>query len=100
MYYKKGKTDVIEMIKNGKVDEFDLLKYVTDNDINMAIAVAESKFATEPILDIAAHDKDSAVRKAAVNNKNIGVKTLQYLLKDVDEGIAMLARARLEVYKK
>lgn len=84
------------MIKNGEVDEVDLLEYITDNDINVAIAAAESNIATAPILDIAAHDKDSAVRKAAVNNKNIGVQTLQYLLNDADEEIAMVARKRLK----
>lgn len=87
--------DIIKMIKNREVDEVDLLEYITDNDINVAIAAAESDDATEPILDIAAHDKDSAVRKAAVNNKNIGAQTLQYLLKDKDEEIATLARERL-----
>lgn len=69
------------MIRNGEIDEIDLFEYVTDNDINLAIAVAGCDSATEAILDIAAHDKDSTVRKAAINNENIGVKTLQYLLR-------------------
>ena len=92
--------DIINMIKNGEVDEVDLLEYITDNDINVAVAAAESDIATEPILDIAAHDKDIAVRMAAVNNKNIGVHTLQYLLGDEVEEIAMLAEERLRGGKK
>lgn len=97
---EREKMDIIKMIKNGEVDEVDLLEYITDNDINVAIVAAESDIATKPILDIAAHDKDRAVRKAAVNNKNIGVQTLQYLLEDEDEEIATLARERLRGNKK
>ena len=59
--------DIIRMIKNREVTEADLLEYVTDNNIDVAVAAAESDLATEPILDIAAHDKDRAVRKAATN---------------------------------
>ena len=88
--------DIIRMIKNGEVTEADLLEYITDNDIDVAIAAAESDLATEPILDIAAHDKDRAVRKAAACNKNTGVKTLQYLSRDKDAEIADLSRQRLK----
>ena len=88
--------DIIKMIREGELTEADVLEYVTDNDIDVAVAAAESDFATEPILDIAAHDKDRAVRKAAVCNKNTGVQTLQYLSKDRDEEIAALARQRLK----
>lgn len=88
--------DIVKKIKNGEVDEVDLLEYITDNDINVAIAAAESDIATEPILDIAAHDKDKMVRMAAVKNKNTGIQTLQYLSKDDDEEIAMLAEVRLK----
>ena len=65
--------DIIEKIKNGDVDELDLVEYVTDNDINIAIAAAESKLATEPILDIAAHDKNREVRLTAVRNPKTGI---------------------------
>ena len=88
--------DIIKMIRNGEVTEADLLEYVTDNDINVAITAAESGLATEPILDIAAHDKDRSVRKAAACNKNTGVQTLQYLSRDRDAEIADLARQRLK----
>jgi len=88
--------DIIRMIKNREVTEADLLEYVTDNNIDVAVAAAESDLATEPILDIAAHDKDRAVRKAAACNKNTGVQTLQYLSRDRDEEIVALARQRLK----
>ena len=88
--------DIIRMIKNREVTEADLLEYVTDNNIDVAVAAAESDLATEPILDIAAHDKDRAVRRAAACNKNTGIHTLQYLSKDRNEEIAALARQQLE----
>lgn len=88
--------DIIEKIKNGDVDELDLVEYVTDNDINIAIAAAESKLATEPILDIAAHDKDREVRLAAVRNPNMGIDTLKMLSKDNDFEISQIAKARIE----
>ena len=88
--------DIIEKIKSGDVDELDLLEYITDNDINTAIAVAESELATEPILDIAAHDKDRKVRLAAVRNPNIGIDTLKMLSKDNDFEISQIAKVRLE----
>lgn len=87
---------IIERIKNGMVSELELLDYVTDNDINVAVAVAESRFATAPILDIAAHDKDPRVRRAAACNPNIGEKTLLYLAKDNDGDIACIVKKRLE----
>lgn len=88
--------EILEYIRSGKADEADLLEYVTDNDVEIAIATAESPFATEPIIDIAAHDADCRVRYAAVRNPNIGLKTLRLLAKDEDEDIARFAKARLE----
>ena len=85
------KMSLIEQIKNGELDEVELLEYVTDNDINVAIAVAESSMATEPILDIAANDIDRRVRLAAVMNPNIGKQTLIRLTKDTDIEIATIA---------
>ena len=73
-----------------------MVEYVTDNDINIAIAAAESKLATEPILDIAAHDKDREVRLAAVRNPNMGIDTLKMLSKDNDFEISQIAKARIE----
>jgi len=87
--------NIIDMIRTGNVDEADLLEYVTDNDINIAIAAAESDLATEPILDIAAHDKDKRVRLAAVNNTNTGKETLLLLSKDADSEIVAIANERL-----
>lgn len=88
--------NIIEEIKEGKVDELDLLEYITDNDVSVAIAAAQSNIATEPILDIASRDQNREVRMAAVKNPNIGKKTLQYLMKDSDEEIAEVARRILE----
>lgn len=88
--------DIIEKIKSGDIKEIELLEYVTDNDINIAIAAAESELATEPILDIAAHDKDREVRLAAVRNPNMGIDTLKMLSKDNDFEISQIAKARLE----
>lgn len=83
--------DLIEQIENGILDEVELLEYVTDNDVNVAVAVAKSSMATEPILDIAANDRDRRVRFAAVTNPNIGNNTLIRLTKDSDEEIAAIA---------
>ena len=88
--------DIIEKIKSGDIKEIELLEYVTDNDINIAIAAAESELATELILDIAAHDKDREVRLAAVRNPNMGIDTLKMLSKDNDFEISQIAKARLE----
>ena len=82
---------LIEEIKSGGMDEVDLLEYVTDNDIAVAIAAAESPAATEPVLDIAAHDKDRRVRIAALGNPNIGNETLGFLCGDADADIAKMA---------
>ena len=94
---KKGDVmDILEYIRSGKADEVDLLEYVTDNDVEIAVAAAESPLATEPVIDIAAHDADRRVRYAAVRNPNIGLKTLRLLANDEDEDIACFAKARLE----
>ena len=87
--------NTIEQIKSGKFDEIELLEYVTDNDVSVAIAVAESSMATEPILDIAANDLDKRVRLAAVKNPNIGKRTLVRLANDTDDEIADVANQRL-----
>lgn len=86
---------IVEKIKAGELDEVALLEYVTDNDVNIAIAVAASELATEPILDIAAHDNDKRVRLAAVNNPNTGIDALKFLCKDIDTEIAETAASRL-----
>ena len=85
----------MEDILLGKLSEEELLEYVTSNDIETAIAAAKSPYATEPILDIAAHDKDWKVRMAAVQNPNMGQKTLEYLLGDANEEIVQLAKEKL-----
>lgn len=87
--------ELIEKIKSGGLDEADLLEYVTDNDITIAIAVAGSAYATEPILDIAAHDADARVRSAALNNPNIGKETIQFLCSDRNVEIANQAKIML-----
>lgn len=88
--------NVLTQIKNGECDEVDLLEYITDNDIKVAIAAAESLVANEPILDIAARDRDRRVRLAAVCNPNIGRKTLEFLVNDSDDEIASRAKEILE----
>lgn len=87
---------IIELIKTGKFNELDLLEYVTSNDVDIAIAVAESEKATVPILDIAAHDKDKRVRLAAAQNPNTSKSTLELLLHDSDKDISDMATFRLE----
>lgn len=79
---------IIESIKADLVGEADLLEYVTSNDITVAIAAAESKSATEPILAVAAHDRDKRVRLAALNNKNVETETLEFLIHDMDREIS------------
>lgn len=37
--------DILEYIRSGKADEVDLLEYVTDNDVEIAVAAAESPLA-------------------------------------------------------
>ena len=88
--------DLLERIRKGLFDEADLLEYVTDNDVEIAIAASEACNATEAILDIAARDKDRRVRIAAVKNNNIGVETLRYLAGDTDSEISQIALGRLE----
>ena len=87
---------IIEKIKFGEMDEEELLELVTSNNMNIALAVAESVYSTAPILDIAAHDNDERVRFAAVNNPNIEKRTLEYLLDDPVGEIAEAAMKRLE----
>ncbi len=84
--------ELIEQIKNGELNEADLLEYITDNDISIAMAVASSEYATEPILDIAAHDRNRNMRLAAVNNPNVGTRTLKYLCNDDDVEVSALAK--------
>ena len=87
---------IIEDILGGKVKEVDLLEFVTSNDIRVAVAVASSQYATETILDIAAHDKDKDVRLAVVDNKYTGKDTLKFLSNDNEAEIAVKAKYRLE----
>ncbi|MCD8037786.1 MAG: hypothetical protein LUE96_01665 [Lachnospiraceae bacterium] len=87
--------ELIEKIKAGLLDEADLLECVTDNNVLIAVAAAESTYATEPILDIAAHDKDKQVKLAALNNQNVGMKTLEFLSHSLDEEIADRADLKL-----
>lgn len=91
---------IVEKIKLGQVDEVDLLEYITDNDISVAIAAAKSPIATEPILDIAVHDNDKAVKMAALNNPNIGEASLKFLCMDADPEIADIANSKLEMKRK
>lgn len=88
--------NLIDLIKAGMMDEADLLEYVTDNDVRIAIAVAEAPNVTPPILNIAAHDRNREVRLAAVKNPNIDKITLQYLKNDKEIEIAELANRKLE----
>lgn len=90
------KEGMLLCIRNGNIDEADLLELVTDNDFDIAFAVANCKCSTEPILDIAAHDRDDRIRLAVVNNDNCGVRTLQYLEKDNNSEIASTATRRLK----
>ncbi len=88
--------ELIEKIKAGLLDEADLLECVTDNNVLVAVAAAESAYATEPILDIAAHDKDKQVKLAALNNQNVGMKTLEFLSHSLDKEIADRAKVILK----
>lgn len=80
--------EILSSIKDGMMDEADLLELVSDNDFEIALAVANCSYSTEPILDIAAHDKDERIRLAAVNNANCGRRTLEYLQRDINKEIA------------
>jgi hypothetical protein len=77
------------------LDEVDLLELASNNDFDLACAVASSRYSTEPILDISAHDRDERIRLAAVTNTNCGIRTLEYLQKDSDSEISMIAKKRL-----
>ena len=90
------KEGMLLYIRDGNIDEADLLELVTNNDFDIALAVANCKCSTEPILDIAAHDRDDRIRLAVVNNDNCGVRTLQYLEKDSNHEIASVATGRLK----
>lgn len=84
------------MLKAGMVDTAELLEFVTDNDIRLALAAAEAPNAAAPILDIAAHDRDRLMRLAAAKHPNTSRNTLMLLVGDADEEIAETARGRLE----
>lgn len=88
--------NLIEKISAGLLDEASLLEYVTDNDVRIAIAVAQCPNATPSILDIAAHDSDSRVRCAALNNPHIRKETIEYLCADQDTEISTQAKRILE----
>lgn len=91
------KEQLLFNIREGRLDEIDLLEYVTDNDIDIAEASAASINASAAILDIAARDKDVRVRMATVNNPNTEKHTLEVLSNDEDKEIANIAIRRLEV---
>ena len=82
----------IEKIKAGCVDEADLLEFITDNDLLVAIAAASSPLATAPILDIASHDQDYQIRLAALNNEHLSQDTLLFLCNDPEPLIAQQAK--------
>ena len=90
------KEHIIDKIRNGATEELDLLEFVTDNDPDIAIAVASAPNATPEILDIASRDNDYRVRMAAVNNRNVAKSTLVYLCNDLNKEIANIAICRLE----
>jgi len=46
---RSGNDKTIKQIESGMLDEADLLKLVTSNDFDIALAVAESEYATAPI---------------------------------------------------
>ena len=84
--------DIKERIGKGLCDEVELLEYITDNNIEIAIAAAQSPIASGPILDIAARDRDEQVRLAALNNPNISYRTLVLLSNDPNREIAEKAK--------
>ena len=90
------KEQLLFNIREGRLDEVDLLEYVTDNDIDIAEASAAAINASSTILDIAARDKDVRVRMATVNNPNTEKHTLEFLANDEDKEIANIAIRRLE----
>lgn len=94
------KNEILSIINDGEIDELELLELVTDNDFDIALAVAKCSCSTEPILDIAAHDRDERIRFAVVNNPNCGTRTLEYLLRDNNPEIAALAVKHLNDKEK
>lgn len=88
--------DTITKIRNGEVDETELLEYVTSNDVELALAVACSDFATASILKIAAWDKDDKVRLAVINNKNTNDDTIRLLCNDEKIEIKYAAKEELK----
>ena len=95
-----NKAEILSYIRDGKLDETDLLELVSDNDFDIALAVVNCEYSTEPILDIAAHDRDERIRLAVVNKESCGVRTLQYLQKDSNSEIASVAARRLKELAK
>lgn len=87
---------IIDDIMSGNIDEVDLLEYVISNDLDVAIAAASCKVATETILDIAAQDSNKNVRRAAIMNPNIGDRTMLKLCSDIDIEISELAKIEWE----
>lgn len=85
------------MITKNKILEEQLLEDVVSNDLNIAVAAASSRYATDAVLNIAALDKDKEVRLAAVNNVNLSLETLQFLANDIDDEISTIAKLKLEV---
>lgn len=88
--------NIVEQIKQNLVSKEELFEYITDNDLEIAVAAASSHLADEIILDVAAHDKDREVRLAAVKNPNIGKSSLLFLSNDIDNDISLLAKKILE----
>lgn len=82
----------IEKINSGNVDEADLLEFITDNNILIAIAAASSPLATTHILDIASLDQDYRVRLAALNNEHLSQSALLSLCDDPEPLIAQQAK--------
>lgn len=88
--------NIIERIRSGQVSELELLDYITSNDFSIALAAAESPFASPSVLQIASHDNDSRIRLAALKNENIPTKAILFLCNDPDPFIAALAKEEAE----
>lgn len=91
---------LLDDIRNGNMDDAELLELVTSNDLAVALAVADSEYAPRPVLDIAAHDKDRLVRLAVAGNSKTGLRTLAYLCSDRDGEVAQRARSEIDRRKK
>ena len=87
--------NIITKIRNGDVDEAELLECVTSNDIELVLAVSSSEFATPAILRIAAWDNDDQVRLAVARNKNTNDETIRLLCNDKNIEIANTAKEEL-----